>query len=137
MTKNGTDCSINEDLGVCSNGICEFVSCAPCKDLIDGACIPKACVENNTCTPEQNKCTCVEGTGTIILTNDADLQSKMPLIRALKEIMGIGLAEAKALVDNLTAQEVRVKECISEEEAEPIIQTLIEAGGTAKYLTTD
>ena len=69
---------------------------------------------------------------TVTLTN-FDPDKKILVIKALRAITGLGLQEAKNLVDNLASQEVTIKEYISVEEAESIIQTLEEAGGIAEY----
>ena len=119
-------CDSNRDVCICTN---------PCTDMVNNTCTPRVCPGNKVCNPAQDACVCPAQTVTVVLTDDADLAStnKIPLMRALREIMGIGLPEAKALVDNLAAQEVIVKECVSPEEAEEIANTLTEAGGTASF----
>ena len=69
---------------------------------------------------------------TVTLT-DFDPDKKILVIKALRAMTGLGLQEAKNLVDNLPTQAITVKECLSVEEAESIIQTLEEAGGIAEY----
>ncbi len=52
-------------------------------------------------------------------------QQKLAVIKAVREITGLGLKEAKALVDNAPSP---VKEGVSKEEAEEIKKKLEEAG---------
>ena len=56
--------------------------------------------------------------------NDAGAQ-KVAVIKAVKEITGLGLGEAKALVDNAPSV---VKEKVSKDDAEAAKKTLEEAG---------
>ncbi len=53
--------------------------------------------------------------------------SKIPVIKAVKEATGLGLGEAKALVDGAPAT---IKEKVAKEEAEALKKTLEEAGAT-------
>ena len=53
--------------------------------------------------------------------------SKIPVIKAVKEATGLGLGEAKALVDGAPCT---IKEKVAKEEAEALKKTLEEAGAT-------
>ena len=55
--------------------------------------------------------------------------SKINVIKAVKEITGLGLKEAKELVDNAPKT---VKEAVSKDEAEEIKTKLTEAGATVE-----
>ena len=55
--------------------------------------------------------------------------SKIPVIKAIREITGLGLKEAKALVDSAPGT---VKEGVAKEEAEKIKETLAAAGATVE-----
>ena len=57
-----------------------------------------------------------------------DAAKKIPVIKAVREITGLGLGEAKALVEG--APKV-VKEGVSKADADKMIASLTEAGGTA------
>ena len=57
-----------------------------------------------------------------------DPAKKIPVIKAIREITGLGLGEAKTLVEG--APKV-VKEGVSKADADKIIAQLTEAGGTA------
>ncbi|MGI6758192.1 MAG: 50S ribosomal protein L7/L12 [Bacilli bacterium] len=59
----------------------------------------------------------------VILKNPG--ASKLNVIKAVRELTGLGLKEAKELVDNAPQP---IKENISPEEAEPIKARLVEAG---------
>lgn len=63
----------------------------------------------------------------VVLTNIG--QAKINVIKAVKDIAGIGLKEAKELVDNSPKA---VKEKVSRDEAEAIKAKLEEAGATAE-----
>ncbi len=54
-------------------------------------------------------------------------QAKLQMVKAVKELTGLGLKEAKELVDK--APEAKIKEKISKAEAEQIKAALEEAGG--------
>lgn len=54
---------------------------------------------------------------------------KVPVIKAVKELTGLGLGEAKALVDNVPSA---IKEKVSKEEAETAKKTLEGAGATVE-----
>ena len=56
-------------------------------------------------------------------------QQKIPLIKAVREITGLGLKEAKGVVD---AAPGPVREGVSKEEGEAIIAKLAEVGATAE-----
>ena len=55
--------------------------------------------------------------------------SKIPVIKAVKEATGLGLGEAKALVDGAPAT---VKEKVAKDEAEAMKKALEEAGATVE-----
>jgi len=59
----------------------------------------------------------------VILTSAG--QSKLAIVKLVKELTGLGLKEAKELVD---AAPKAVKEKVSKEEAEALKQQLVEAG---------
>lgn len=61
---------------------------------------------------------------------DAGTQ-KVAVIKAVKEITGLGLGEAKAIVDGVPAP---VKEGVSKEEAEAAKKSLEEAGATVELV---
>jgi len=54
---------------------------------------------------------------------------KVAVIKAVKELTGLGLGEAKALVDNAPSV---IKEKVGKDEAESAKKTLEEAGATAE-----
>jgi large subunit ribosomal protein L7/L12 len=56
-------------------------------------------------------------------------QSKIPLIKEVRAITGLGLKEAKELVDKAP---IAIKEKVSAEEAEKFKGQLVEAGGTVE-----
>ncbi|MFH0910586.1 MAG: 50S ribosomal protein L7/L12 [Planctomycetota bacterium] len=68
-----------------------------------------------------------EGPSTVTVFLTGAGQQKIQVIKALREITGLGLKEAKALADSVPA---KVKENIEEEEAEKIRTLLTEAGAT-------
>ena len=57
-----------------------------------------------------------------------DAAKKIPVIKAVREITGLGLGEAKALVEGAPAT---VKENVSKADADEIIKKIEEAGGKA------
>lgn len=63
----------------------------------------------------------------VVLTSAGD--SKINVIKAVKEITGLGLAEAKALVDGAPKA---VKEKIKPEEAKEIMEKLTAAGASVE-----
>jgi ribosomal protein L7/L12 len=63
----------------------------------------------------------------VILTNAG--QSKIPVIKAIRELTGLGLKEAKAVADDAPAP---VKEGIAREEADQIKAKLEEAGASVE-----
>ena len=54
---------------------------------------------------------------------------KIKVIKAVREITGLGLAEAKAMVDGAPAN---VKEAVAKADAEAMVEKLKEAGATAE-----
>jgi len=54
---------------------------------------------------------------------------KVPVIKAVREVTGLGLKEAKALVDSAPA---KVKEGVTKDEAEAARKTLEDAGATVE-----
>lgn len=60
----------------------------------------------------------------VVLTSAGD--KKIQVIKVVRELTGLGLAEAKALVDGAPKP---VKEGVSREEAESVKNKLVEAGG--------
>jgi len=54
---------------------------------------------------------------------------KVPVIKAVREITGLGLKEAKDLVEGVPSA---VKEAVSKEEADEIVKKLEEAGATVE-----
>ena len=69
-----------------------------------------------------------EKTEFTVQLKDAGAQ-KVAVIKAVKEITGLGLGEAKAIVDGAPAP---VKEKVSKDEAETAKKTLEEAGATVE-----
>ena len=65
---------------------------------------------------------------TVMLTSVGG--AKVAVIKAVKEITGLGLVDAKKLVDALPAE---IKKDIPEEEADKIKETLTAAGATVEY----
>ena len=55
--------------------------------------------------------------------------TKMQVIKVVKEITGLGLKEAKAMVDGAPAN---VKEAVAKADAEAMVEKLKEAGATAE-----
>lgn len=66
-----------------------------------------------------------EGPSEVTVTVTGVAGSKVGVIKALREITGLGMMEAKALVDNAPSP---IKENISPAEAEELKAKLIEAG---------
>ena len=60
----------------------------------------------------------------VVLTSTGD--SKIKVIKAVREVTDLGLKDAKSLVDDLPSA---VKEGLEEEEAEDVKETIEEAGG--------
>ena len=56
-------------------------------------------------------------------------QSKIQVIKAVREATGLGLKEAKDLVDNAPGN---IKEGISKEDADALVAAIEEAGGSAE-----
>ena len=67
-------------------------------------------------------------TATVMLTSFAD-GKKIPIIKAIRPILGLGLLEAKNFVEDLPQA---VKEDLEKEEAEKLKKILEEAGGTVE-----
>ena len=67
------------------------------------------------------------GTVDLILTGSGD--KKIGVIKVVRAATGLGLKEAKALVDEAPKP---VKEAIEREEAESLLKEIEEAGGTAE-----
>jgi large subunit ribosomal protein L7/L12 len=63
----------------------------------------------------------------VILTNAG--QSKIPVIKVIRELTGLGLKEAKAVADDAPAP---VKEGVAREEADQMKAKLEEAGATVE-----
>ena len=63
----------------------------------------------------------------VVMTSFGD--SKMGVIKAIRAITGLGLKEAKAMVEGVPA---KVKEGVSKEEAESLKAQLEEAGATVE-----
>jgi large subunit ribosomal protein L7/L12 len=63
----------------------------------------------------------------VIVTNAG--QSKIPVIKAIRELTGLGLKEAKAVADDAPAP---VKEGVTREEADQIKAKLEEAGASVE-----
>ena len=63
-----------------------------------------------------------------VVLDSFDPAKKLPVIKAIRTITGLGLGEAKALVEN--APQV-IKDGLTEAEADEIITAITEAGGTA------
>ena len=63
----------------------------------------------------------------VILTSFGS--SKLPVIKAVREVTGLGLKEAKALVEECPKA---VKEGVSKDEAEKVKAALVEAGATVE-----
>jgi len=74
----------------------------------------------------------VKDTATVTLTGFADGQ-KIPIIKAVRPILDLGLLEAKNFVEDLPKV---IKEDIEKEEAEKLKKILEEAGGTVQLKWT-
>ena len=57
-----------------------------------------------------------------------DAAKKIPVIKVVREVTGLGLGEAKALVEGAPKP---LKENVSKEEADDIVKKIEEAGGKA------
>ncbi len=64
---------------------------------------------------------------TVVLTSSGD--KKIQVIKEVRAITGLGLKDAKALVDGVPAN---IKEAVSKEEAEEIKQKIETAGGAVE-----
>lgn len=69
-----------------------------------------------------------EKTEFTVTLNDAGA-SKVAVIKAVKELTGLGLGEAKALVDNVPSA---IKEKVSKDEADAAKKSLEEAGASVE-----
>ena len=67
-------------------------------------------------------------TVTVVLTSFGD--SKVGVIKVVREITGLGLVDAKKLVDGIPAE---IKKDISVDEADGIKKKLMDAGTTVEY----
>ena len=67
-------------------------------------------------------------TVTVVLTSFGD--SKVGVIKVVREITGLGLVDAKKLVDGIPAE---IKKDISVDEADGIKKKLMDAGATVEY----
>lgn len=65
---------------------------------------------------------------TVVLTAAGD--AKVAVIKAVREITGLGLVDAKKLVDGAPAE---IKKDVPSEEAEKIKATLTDAGATVEF----
>lgn len=65
----------------------------------------------------------------VVLTGVADLAKRTSVIKTVKEIAGVGLKEAKELVDSAPKA---IKEAVPKEEAEAVKKQLEEAGATVE-----
>ena len=65
----------------------------------------------------------------VVLTGLADASKKVPVIKVVREITGLGLGEAKAFVEEAPKA---VKEGISKADAEALVANLKENGATAE-----
>lgn len=65
---------------------------------------------------------------TVVLSAIGD--SKVAVIKAVREITGLGLVDAKKLVDGAPAE---IKKDVSADEAEKIKKTLTDAGATVEF----
>lgn len=65
----------------------------------------------------------------VVLTGVADLAKRTSVIKTVKEIAGVGLKEAKELVDSAPKA---IKEGVPKDEAEAVKKQLEEAGATVE-----
>src|SRR3954467_13647354 len=70
-----------------------------------------------------------EEAGTVDLVLTGSGEKKIGVIKVVRAVTGLGLKEAKALVDEAPKP---VKEAIEREEAEGLLKEIEEAGGTAE-----
>lgn len=66
-----------------------------------------------------------------VVLKAVDAAKKIGVIKVVREVTGLGLAEAKAFVD---APGKAVKQGVSKEEAEKLKKSLTEAGGTVELV---
>jgi large subunit ribosomal protein L7/L12 len=70
-----------------------------------------------------------EKTSFDVILKAADAAKKIAVIKVVREITGLGLAEAKAFVDSPGKA---IKQGVSKEDAEKIKKQVTEAGGTVE-----
>lgn len=83
---------------------------------------PAAKIAESTAENEDNSSSI-----TVVLKNAGD--NKIAVLKEVREITGLGLNEAKGLVDNVPSV---IKKCMDTEEAEKIKQKLEQAGATVE-----
>lgn len=66
-----------------------------------------------------------------IILKSVDAAKKIGVIKVVREITGLGLAEAKAFVDNPGKA---IKQGLSKDEAEKLKKTITDAGGTVELV---
>jgi large subunit ribosomal protein L7/L12 len=71
----------------------------------------------------------IEQTEFDVVMTGVDAAQKINVIKVVRELTGLGLKEAKALVEGVPA---KVKEAIAKADAEAIKKTLTEAGATVE-----
>ena len=71
-----------------------------------------------------------EGPTSVTVVLSAIGDSKVAVIKAVREITGLGLVDAKKLVDGVPAE---IKKDVSMDEAEKIKETLTGAGATVEF----
>ncbi len=71
-----------------------------------------------------------EGPTSVTVVLSAIGDSKVAVIKAVREITGLGLVDAKKLVDGVPAE---IKKDVSSDEAEKIKKTLTDAGATVEF----
>jgi large subunit ribosomal protein L7/L12 len=71
-----------------------------------------------------------EGPSTVTVMLTGVGGAKVAVIKAVKEITGLGLVDAKKLVDALPAE---IKKDVSTDEADKIKKTLTDAGATVEF----
>lgn len=71
-----------------------------------------------------------EGPSSVTVVLSAIGETKVAVIKAVREITGLGLVDAKKLVDGCPAE---IKKDVSLDEADKIKKTLMDAGATVEY----
>ncbi len=69
-----------------------------------------------------------------VILKEADPKKKIPAIKAVRAITGLGLKEAKTMVE---AGNQTVKEAVSKEDAEALKKQLEEAGATVELVAAE